>query len=67
MNSQFLGTVSAKEKEVRKWRNYADCELLISGGNTRIWTGESEFCRLVPYPLAMLPYLLLKKGKLNND
>ena len=43
------------------WKNLALGEV-FSGGNTRIWTGESEFCRLVPYPLAMLPYSLLKKG-----
>ncbi len=27
------------------------------GGVTRIRTGESEFCRLVPYHLAMTPYI----------
>ena len=28
-----------------------------NGGVTRIRTGESEFCRLVPYHLAMTPYI----------
>ena len=28
------------------------------GGVTRIWTGESEFCRLVPYRLAMTPNII---------
>ena len=28
---------------------------VFHGGATQIWTGESEFCRLVPYHLAMAP------------
>ena len=32
------------------------------GGATQIWTGGSEFCRLVPYHLAMAPYLIKKNG-----
>ena len=31
------------------------------GGDNRIWTDASEFCRLVPYHLAMSPYSFLKK------
>ena len=33
--------------------------LLFSGGDTRIRTGESEFCRLVPYHLAISPNIFL--------
>ena len=29
---------------------------LFSGGTGQIWTGGSEFCRLVPYHLATVPY-----------
>ena len=28
----------------------------LSGGDTRIWTGESGFCRPMPYHLAMSPF-----------
>ena len=34
---------------------------VFAGGTDQIWTGGSEFCRLVPYHLAMAPYLIFDK------
>ena len=50
------------------WANGAcPCKKNKIGGDTRIWTGESEFCRLVPYHLAMSPYFIICKQIIKND
>ena len=38
-----------------------ESEVLFSGGDTQNRTGESEFCRLVPYRLAMSPCLISQR------
>ena len=34
----------------------------IFGGTAQIWTGEWEFCRLLPYHLATVPYANKERG-----
>ena len=36
------------------------------GGATRIWTGESWFCRPMPYHLAMAPYSIKKMERMTR-
>ena len=40
----------------QKGSKSSSLKLPLSGGDRRIWTAASEFCRLVPYHLAMSPF-----------
>ncbi len=44
-----------QKEKVRKSLYIKDLRTFSLGGTTQIWTGESRFCRPLPYHLAMVP------------